>query len=182
MAAKFSCNVLYGPDLYKGMNIQHPYYKQGIQKIITCVQESFVGSQTEPLIKFVAEEFILEIGMPLTLGTVNWDIVGGYVTPNWLGHIAKFVSAQELDIKNNFHKTALLRQNNDYIKLCFIEHGYRKQDLYILHQMQMSLHAISLSDITTSDNLIISQNKFLLIFATDHTTQETTSARQPSLW
>ena len=27
MAAKFLHNVLYGPDLYKGMNIQHPYYK-----------------------------------------------------------------------------------------------------------------------------------------------------------
>ena len=135
MAAKFLGYFLYSPNLYKGMNIQHPYYKQGIQKIITCIQESAIGSQTGTLIKFLAEEFMLKIGMSLTLGTVNWDIVEGYVIPSWFDHLAKFVLAQELGIKDNFDKIALLRQNNDYIMLRFIEHGYCKQDLYILNQM-----------------------------------------------
>ena len=32
MATNFPRDVLYGPDLYEGMDIQHPYYQQGIQK------------------------------------------------------------------------------------------------------------------------------------------------------
>ena len=67
MAAKFPRKVLYSPDLYEGMNIQHPYYKQGIQKIITCIQGSAIGSQTGKLIKFSAEEFMLKIDITLTL-------------------------------------------------------------------------------------------------------------------
>ena len=82
MAAKFPRNVLYGPDLYEGMDIQHPYYQQGIQKIISCIQESAIGSRIGELVKYCAEELMLEIGRPLTLGTVNWDIIGEYVTPS----------------------------------------------------------------------------------------------------
>ena len=88
---------------------------------------------------------MLELGIPFSLGTVNWDIIGEYVTPSWFGHLAKFVSAQELDIKDNFHLIKLLRQNDDYIMQRFIEQGYRKKELSILNHMRMSIHAISLS-------------------------------------
>ena len=64
---------------------------------------------------------------------------------------------------SNFNKIALLQQNNDYIMLRLIEHRHQKQDLYILNQMQIALHTISLTDITTSDSLMISQNAFLLM-------------------
>ena len=101
--------------------------------------------------------------MPLTLGTVNWDIIGEYVTPSWFSHLAKFLSAQELDIRDNFHLINSLRQHDNYIMLRFIEQGYRKKELSILYHMQMSIHAISLSDITTSDGLMVSQNAFLLL-------------------
>ena len=106
---------------------------------------------------------MLELGIPFSLGTVNWDIIGEYVTPSWFGHLAKFVSAQELDRKDNFHLLKLLRQHDDYIMLHFIEQGYNEQELSILNQMQMFLHVISLSDITTSNGLAVSQNAFLLL-------------------
>ena len=94
------------------MNIQHPNYRYGIQKIIACIQESAIGSRTRELNNLLAEEFMLKIGMPLTLGSVNWDIFGDYVTPSWFGHLAKFVLAQELDIRDNFHLITLLRQHD----------------------------------------------------------------------
>ena len=60
MVAKFPRNALYGSDLYERMNIQHPYYKQGIQKIITCIQECAIASQTGNLIKTKAEAVMLK--------------------------------------------------------------------------------------------------------------------------
>ena len=113
MVAKFPQNVLYCPNFYQGLNIQHPCSKQGIQKMTPCIQECAIGSKIGNLIKTLAEEFMIETRMPLTLGTVNWDIVGEYITPCWFGILAKFISTQELDIMENFDRTLLLRQNDD---------------------------------------------------------------------
>ena len=65
--------------------------------------------------------------------------------------------------KGIFDRIALLQQNDDYIMLRFIEHINRRMNLYILNQMRMSLHAISLLDITTSDGFKILQNAFLFV-------------------
>ena len=47
--------------------------------------------------------------------------------------------------------------------LSFIEQGFRKAELSILNHMQMSIKAISLADIVTSNGFKISQNAFLLL-------------------
>ena len=39
MARKFPRGVLYGPDLYEGLNIKHPYYSQDIIQLMACIQE-----------------------------------------------------------------------------------------------------------------------------------------------
>ena len=36
MVRKFQRGVIYGPDLYKGLDIICPYYNQGITKIMAC--------------------------------------------------------------------------------------------------------------------------------------------------
>ena len=37
MAREFPRGVLYGPDLYKGLNIKHPCYSQGITQLLACI-------------------------------------------------------------------------------------------------------------------------------------------------
>ena len=74
MARKFPRVVLYGPALYEGLGINHPYYTQGITKMLTCVQECAIGSQTGALIKTSVEDLMLEMRVPMTLGTVDWDV------------------------------------------------------------------------------------------------------------
>ena len=84
---------MYGPSLYKGLDINHPYYTQGITKMLTCVQECAIGSQTGSLIKTSAEELMLEIGIPMTLGSVDWEVAKEYTTFCWYTHLATFVSS-----------------------------------------------------------------------------------------
>ena len=55
MARKFPPGVLYGPDLYEGLNIKHPYYSQGIIQLMACVQVCAIGSQTGQFIQHLAE-------------------------------------------------------------------------------------------------------------------------------
>ena len=106
---------------------------------------------------------MLELGYPMTIGIFNWKVSMGYLTPCWYGHLAKFVSSHVLDVGGNFYQLQLLWQSNRFITLSFIEQGFRKAELLILNHMQMSIKAISLADIVTSNGLKISQNAFLLL-------------------
>ena len=78
---KVQRGVLYGPDLYKGLNIKHPYYNQGITKLMACVQECDISSQTGSLIKTSAEDLILELGYFMTLCLLIRKVAMQYLTP-----------------------------------------------------------------------------------------------------
>ena len=154
--------ILYGPDLYEGLNIKHPYYSQGIIQLMACIQECAISSQTGQFIQQSAESFILELGYPVTLGNLNYQVANNYLTPSWYRNLAKFVSSQVLDVKGKFKQLELLQQSDKFLMLSFIEQGYRKE-LLLLNKMRMSIQAISLANIVTSNGFKISQNIFFLL-------------------
>ena len=102
MARKFPTGVLYGPDLYEGLNIKQLYYSQGITQLMACIQECAILSQTGRFIQTSAKDLMLELGYPVTLGTLNYKVAMDYLIPCWYGHIAKFVPSQLLDVKGKF--------------------------------------------------------------------------------
>ena len=162
MVRKFPRGVLYGLNLYEGLNIRHPYYNQGIIQLMACVQECAINSQTGSFIRHSAEDFMLDLGYPMTLDTLNWKVAMDYLTPCWYGHLAKFVSSQAFDARGTFSQLQLLRQSDRFIMLSFIKQGYRTTELSILDHMRKSIKAISFADIVTSNRLKLSQNAFLI--------------------
>ena len=105
---------------------------------------------------------MLELGYPVTLGDPNYQGTMKYLTPSWYGNLATFVSSQVLDVKGKFVQLELLRQSDKFLMLSFIKQGYCKE-LLLLNEMRMSIQAISLADIVTSNGFKISQNAFLLL-------------------
>ena len=162
MARKFPRGVLYGPDLYEGLNIKHPYYSQGIIQLMACIQKCAIASQTVQFIQQSTESFMLELGYPVTLGNLNYQVAKNYLTISWYGHLAKFVFSQVLDVKGKFTQLQLLQQSDRLLMLSFIRQGYRKE-LSLLNEMRMSIKAISLADIVTSNGFKISQHAFLFL-------------------
>ena len=71
MARKFPGDVMYSLTLYEGMDINHSFYTQGITKMKTCVQVCAFDYQTGAFIKTSAEELMVEIGIPMTLGSID---------------------------------------------------------------------------------------------------------------
>ena len=108
MAKIFPRGVLYRPDLYEGLNIKHPYYSQSIIQLMAYIQECDILSQTGRFIQTSAENLMLELGYPVTLGNLNYKVAMEYVTPCWYGHLAKFISSQVLDVKGKFTQLQLL--------------------------------------------------------------------------
>ena len=105
---------------------------------------------------------MLELGYPVTLGDLNYQVTMKYLTSSWYGNLAKFVSSQVLNVKGKFVQLELLRQSDKFLMLSFIQQGYRKE-LLLLNEMRMSIQAISLTDIVTSNGFKIFQNTFLLV-------------------
>ena len=81
---------------------------------------------------------MLELGYPVTLGNLNYQVAKNYLTPSWYGNLAEFVSSQVLDVKGKFKQLQLLRQSDKFLMLSFIEQGYRKE-LLLLKEMRMSI-------------------------------------------
>ena len=129
---------------------------------MTYIQECAILSQTGQFIRQSAEDFMLEKGYPVTLDNLNYQVAKTYLTPSWYGNLAKFVSSQALDVKGKFIQLELLRQSDKFLMLSFIKQGYRKE-LFLLNEMRMSIQAISLADIVTSNGFKISQNAFFLV-------------------
>ena len=105
---------------------------------------------------------MLELGYPVTLGNLNYKVAMEYLTPYWYGHLAKFVSSQVLDVTGKFSELQLLRQSDRFLMLNFIKQGYCKE-LSLLNYMRMSIKAISLVDIVTSNGFKIFLNALLLL-------------------
>ena len=52
---------------------------------------------------------MLELGYPMTLGTLNWKVAMEYFTQCWYGHLVNFVIPQALDIRCNLYQLKLLQ-------------------------------------------------------------------------
>ena len=124
MSAKFPRRLLYGPALYQGMNIYHPKFWEGIQKISTLIQESVNKSSTGSLIRVTAEDLRLELGIPMTPDTVNWKVVKHYLTPIWYGGVIDFISNHPIEIIEDYPQLPLFRVNDQYLMQGFIDTGY----------------------------------------------------------
>ena len=125
MTAKFPRSVLYSPNLYQGFQVMYPYFNQEICHIMAHLQESVNLSQTGQLLRGTAEAFRLEIGVPFTLGTVDFRIGSDYTTDCWYKHMWNFVDAHPIEIIEDFLDVPLLREGDSYLMMAFITARYR---------------------------------------------------------
>ena len=98
MTKNFPHAVLYGSAVYQGFQTMHPYFSQEIDHILAHIQESVRGSQTGGLLRGTAEHARLEISIPFTLGSLDYNSVKDYMTDCWYSHMFKFVSDQPIEI------------------------------------------------------------------------------------
>ena len=157
MAKNFPRDVFYVPDLYQGFQVMHPYFNQEICHIVTLLQESVSSSQTGKLLRGTAEAFRLEIGVPFTMGTVDFKIGSKYKTDCWYKHMWKFVDAHPIEIIEDFPDVPLLRKGDLYLMTAFITAGYRDIQLKRLNTMRMAMKVVTVADIATPDGRRITQ-------------------------
>ena len=168
MSSTFPSQVLYGSQKYGGFILEEPYTKQGISKVATYMQELSDQSQTGRLISMVEEGSRLELGFNASLAEINWNKTRKYVTKSWYGYLAEFMFESNkdrgigepvrIDVKSNTISMPLLRENDRFIMESFVQSEIDPNHLLILNIMRMSIHAITLSDICTTDGNQFTKN------------------------
>jgi hypothetical protein len=133
MAKLFPRKVLYGPELYQGMDMKHPFFLQEISHIMTHVQEAVCQSQTGQMIQMTAEAFRIDIGVPFSLNkTVYDDQRYAFYTPQcWYKTLWKFVSSNEfkIEIEEDYQEQKELQKYDVFLMEKFMENGYVGKEL-----------------------------------------------------
>ena len=163
MSMNFPKAILFGPELFQGFQLMHPFFLQEISHITTHLQESVRGSQTGELLRLTAECFRLELGVPFQLGVTPYHPYSSYVSHCWYFHLWKFYSEYPIQAKENYPDLKLLRSGDQFLMEVFIAAGYRGKDLLLLNVMRMSIKAITVADIATADGLRLAHLSFLLV-------------------
>ena len=107
--------------------------------------------------------------MNYTMGTIDWTTAKKLVTTNtWHAHLVQTVyehnkKGRKIEIIEDTTRLSLLRISGEFLMRAFIESDIPKSDLNIINIMQMSIKAISLADITTTDGLSITSNAWKLL-------------------
>jgi hypothetical protein len=164
MAKSFPRKVLYGLELYQGMDMKHPFFLQEISHIMTHVQEAVCQSQIGQMIQMTAEAFQIEIRVPFLLNkTVYDDQRYAFYTPQcWYITLWKFVSSDKykIEIEEDYKDLKKQRKHDIFIMEQFVEKGYVGKDLTSLNYMRKFLEAITLADIAMTNCAYISHNAF----------------------
>ena len=162
MLKSFPRRVFYGPDLYRGFQVIHPYFNQELFHIMTHRQEPVIFSQTGQLLRGKTEAFRLEIGIPFKLDTINFKICSVYTTECWYRHLWKFVDDNPIEIIEDFPHVPLLREGGSYLMTASIAAGYRGIQLKRFNTMRMAMKVVTVADFASLDGRCIIQSALTL--------------------
>ena len=152
---------LYAPTLYGGFGWKHPFHLQGLAHVSTFLQELVSNSQTGSLLYQSYEALIMEAGVPIEMGTTDFDRYSRYLTPSWLLSTWNYVHTHGITLLADVPDLPLLRDNDSYLMDLFTTSGFTGSQLALLNQIRLRLRVITVADITTPDGLHITPQAFL---------------------
>ena len=150
-----SRTIAYGPRRYQGLGIPDLWTLQGILKLWLAVAHGDAPTITGCSLRAVLSLHMVELGLPGSFFTYNYDIFSHLATTSWLKQLWDFCRQTDISLVPSTPPIQPAREKDQFIMLVFSRHGYRKTDLYHLNLCRLWCHAVRLSDITTGDGLRI---------------------------
>ena len=115
LSRKFPSKILYGPKIYQGLGIMHPYFNQELSHIATCLYEGERPTITGELIRASLEQLQVEIGLPGYLLQQDFSKLESLATDCWLKTVWEFSWNHEIEIYDTLPKLELGRWNDAYL-------------------------------------------------------------------
>ena len=181
MAGNFPRTIIYGPSLYQGFGIIHPYYFQELTHIKTRIEEGMSQSQTGKLLDHLSELFYLEAGLNGPYRQLPYDVHSTCVSDTWYKTLWNFCNTNDITITEPSMEIPCLRRQDKPIMLLFSRYGYKGDDLRRLNIVRMKLKAFSVADLATPDGRLLTTSAYNAIASNSLRDQYTWPRSPPAL-
>jgi len=150
--------IVHGPWQWGGLNILNLFTEQAIAHVHMILK--FGGQKdniTGCLLQVTWEALILKAG--LVGNSANFpDTIQDYITRTWVSEMWGACHQANIQIIGDQPQLEPQRERDTEIMRLFIQQGYRKNELEVLNQCRMYIHAIFLSDICTATGDALEQS------------------------
>ena len=160
ISRNFPRSVLFGPDLFQGMGVIHPFHFQELEHWETILRCCNDESTTGKLIQISVENLRFELGVPGMITEWDYYVMEKCATPSWIKSVWKYGWDYALDLHDKWPQLPLRRTNDHHLMELFAQHTYSAQDLKTLNECRMYLRAVTLADICTADGKEVSMAAF----------------------
>jgi hypothetical protein len=150
-ARTFPHCVLYGPTDYGGLGIMHPWYNQELTHLEVLWEEISRESHTGQLLQASLEELYLELDFVCNLTSIPYQDMHLCATPSWMTSLWETCNKFDIQFETDLPLLPLKRDSDSYIMQEFVRLGnYTPQELKLLNECRMNLHATTIADLTTA--------------------------------
>ena len=148
---KFPRKLVYAPEKFSGLGIQHPYFTQHFRQLGAILQEAQREGITSNIIKANFEQARLECGINGPAAEWPHKIVDSCMSKSWLKSLLNFCHDNGIGINDTTPLRPDQATQDTNLMRSFWEHGADKTELSKLNMCRMFLKVISVSDITSID-------------------------------
>ena len=157
IACSFPHAVLYGPTLHQGLGLMHPFHFQELEHLETILRCGNSDGTTGKLIQLCIENMRLELGMPGHITDLDYSKLHLCATDSWIKTVWKYSWEKGLTLSDKMSPLPLRRTNDRHLMDVFWEAGHSPEELKMLNQCRMFLHAITLADVTSANGQEITE-------------------------
>ena len=152
MNRNFTRVIMFGPSSRQGLGVRNPYYIQGINRVVVCMEHAWKKTMTGFFIKSCLEQLRLEVGMNIDLFQSNYNKYKGIIlTDSWIVDTWRFATEQGISWNDKTQKIGLLREKDECIMDKVMESKISDTEKRQVNRCRVYMQVITLADITTGD-------------------------------
>ncbi len=156
----FPRDAVFGPDLFQGMGVIHPFHFQELEHWETILMCGNTSSTTGGPIQVSLEELRLELGLPGMI--TEWDYYRFHqcATDCWMKTVWKYGWDHALDLVDQLPQLPLRRDRDQHLMEVFSDYCTDPTELQQLNWCRNFLRAVTVADIATADGKGLRQTAY----------------------
>ena len=147
----FSHLILYSPTSRQGGGKPEPWHWQELHHLLDLVEQINAQNSLGSQYQITMEQLRFELGHPGHITDVAPDTMSKCATKSLVKSLWSFCYQYNIGLKDTFPQLQLSREEDEFIMPLFVKGGFTPEELKVLNECRMFLHAITLADITVAD-------------------------------
>ena len=153
--------VVFGPALYQGMGVMHPFHNQEIEHLQVIIEQVNLFNRAEDkkttdpsgeAIQHSFEELRLEMGLPGQITDWRYKRIKDSVTNCWLKTVLKYCDRYKISLYDELPRLRPARKGDVNVMEAFYNKGtYTNSEYKKLNTYRLYLGVVYLSDFTTAN-------------------------------